>query len=109
MELHIERLRKANPVMLDNILGSLLKELGFGPDIYLEKIKKNWNTIVGKTNARNTKPVKIKNGILTITVSSPVWMTQARFYQSSFIEKINNFDSQNSNKIKKISFKLDSS
>ncbi len=107
MELHIERVRKANPVLLNNILGSLLKKVGFGQDIYFEKIKENWENIVGKTNARNTKPVNLKDGILTVTVSSPIWITQARFYQSSFIEKINNFDTHNIIKLEKINFKLD--
>ena len=87
-----ERKRKANPVKLSRFIHSVVDDLGFGTDIRLEKLKKNWNIIVGPVNARNTIPLTLKDEILTVSVSSPAWITQARFYVSSFIEKINGYD-----------------
>ena len=100
--------RKANPVKIANIVQTLVKDLGIGPDIYLKKIKKRWNEIVGTTNAKNTRPVSLKNGILTVTVSSPVWNTQARFYKSSFLNNIKDFETQNNVEINDIRFILES-
>ena len=90
MELHINK-RKANPVSLDKVLCPIVKEIGLEFDILFEGLKKNWEDIVGETNSKATTPVNIKNGILTLSVSSPVWLTQAKFYKIAFIKNINVF------------------
>ena len=87
---------------------SVVDDLGIGPDIFLKKIKDNWEEIVGAANARNTRPVSLKNRKLTIAVSSPVWMTQALFYKSSFMEKLGKFLTPDSLEIRDISFILES-
>jgi len=109
MEFHVERSRKANPVSLGNALGPVAKKLGLESNIFFENIKRSWENIVGSANARNTKPLAMKDGILTISVSSPAWMTQARFYKSSFIDNINKFDNNKSIEIREILFKLERS
>ena len=107
MRFHVERLRKANPVSLGNALGPSIKELGLESNIFFENVKRNWEKIVGSTNAKNTKPLAVKDGILTISVSSPVWMTQARFYKSTFIDKLNQFNNHHNIEINEIFFKLE--
>lgn len=109
MEFHIERTRKANPVSLKDLLGLVVKKMGLESNILFERIKKDWENIVGKTNAKATTPVALRDGVLTLTVSSPAWMTQTRFYKSSFIEKINNFNDRYSIKIHEINFMLERS
>jgi len=104
-----KRIHKANPVNVSNIVNSVVKNIGFGPDIRLEKLKKMWNNIVGEVNAKNTRPIAIKNEKLTVAVSSPAWIIQTRFLKSSFIEKINKFDPQDSVNIHDINFIIDSS
>ena len=103
------RFRKANPVNISSIIQDVVDDLGIGPDIFLKKIKDNWQKIVGDANARNTQPVTLKNGKLIISVSSPVWMTQALFYKSSFIEKIDAFMSPDTAGIRDIRFILECS
>ena len=85
-------IRKANPVKLSQVLGTLVKNIGIGPDVIFEEIKTDWQEIVGKTNARNTRPVSLKNGVLTIAVSSPAWITQLIFDKSSFLDKIRDYE-----------------
>ena len=102
-----KRTKKANPVNIHGVLKSVIKELKCEPDIFFEQVKKNWESIVGTASARNTKPVKFNKDILTIAVSSPVWLTQARYYKSSFIEKINEFELLNDVKVSNIVFTLD--
>ena len=102
------RFRKANPIHITGIMRSVVNDLGIGPDIFLNRIKDNWKEIVGAANAKNTRPVSFNNGKLTIAVSSPVWMTQALFYKSSFMEKISKFISTNNVEILDIRFILES-
>ena len=109
MTFHSERARKANPVSLEKALGSVIQEIGFESNISLRRIKKNWEKIVGSPNARNTRPVALKKGILTVAVYSPVWMTQTRFYKTSFIRKTNSFFNNCDNTIFDIQFTLDNS
>ena len=105
----LERVRRANPVVLDTILVPLVHDLGIGSDIRLEKLKRNWQAIVGAVNARNTRPIILDSGVLTIAVSSPVWITQARFYTSTFISTINSFDPRDSIEVREIRFVLERS
>ncbi len=101
------RARKANPVPIDRVLVPLSDSLGLSSDILLEKLKKNWPVIVGATNARNTRPSSFRNGMLTISVSSPVWMTQARFYTPVILKKINDFDNRGGVEVREVQFVLE--
>ncbi|HDY90472.1 MAG TPA: DUF721 domain-containing protein [bacterium] len=107
MRFPVKRAKKANPVSIVTVLNPITKDLGLESGILFENIRRNWENIVGITNAKNTRPLNVKDGILTIAVSSPVWMTQTRFIKSDFIEKINEADNGRSTKIKEIHFKLD--
>ncbi len=107
MDHRIKRTMKANPVPIDRLIGPVIKDMGIEPHIALETIQNNWKTIVGTTNAKNTKPSFLRHGKLTIEVSSPVWMTQARFYKSKIIEKINSFGNLNGYEIGEVVFKLE--
>ncbi|MFC1489788.1 DUF721 domain-containing protein [Candidatus Latescibacterota bacterium] len=109
MELHSKRKINANPVSVDRLMGPAIKNMGIESIVIFEKIKNNWEIIVGATNAKNTIPSSLRHGKLTIAVSSPVWMTQARFYKSTIKEKINNFDNLNDYAINEVIFKLDRS
>lgn len=103
------RSRKANAVPLNRILVPLADSYGFSSDIRLEKLKKNWQSVVGLVNARNTKPHDLKNGILTVFVSSPAWITQARFLTPQFLKNINTYDSVDGSEVRDIRFVLDRS
>ena len=98
--------RKANPVQLARIVQTLVSDLGIGTDIFLKKVKENWQKIAGTTYAANTHPVSLKNGILTVSVS-PAWQTQAQYDKSSFLKKIKDFEPQNDVEIHDIRFILE--
>ena len=99
--------RKANPVQLARIVQTLVSDLGIGTDIFLKKVKENWQKIAGTTYAAKTHPVSLKNGTLTVSVSSPAWQTQAQFDKSSFLKKIKDFEPQNDVEIHDIRFILE--
>ncbi len=92
---------------MERILASLVGELGIGPDIHLKKLASRWSEIVGETNARNTRPSSLENGILSVTVSSPAWITQARFHKNHFLKNIRDFEPETSPDIHDIRFVLD--
>jgi predicted nucleic acid-binding Zn ribbon protein len=89
------------------MLAPAIEELGLSPDFRLEKLKKNWQSIVGTVNARNTHPLSLRDGVLDVAVSSPVWIVQARFYTSVFLKKINSFESEDGVDIREIHFTLE--
>jgi len=84
-----ERFPKANPVSVGGLMKPVVQRIGCGSKILLDMLRKDWGTIVGDSNARNSAPASIDDGVLTVVVSSPVWMTQVRFMKTSFLEKIN--------------------
>jgi predicted nucleic acid-binding Zn ribbon protein len=102
-----KRTKKANPVPIGRVLVPLSDSLGLSSDIQLGQLRKNWPSIVGAPNARNTKPLSLRNGILTISVSSPAWMAQARYYTSTFIGNINGFDPREGAEIREVRFVLE--
>ncbi len=101
------RVPKANPVSVGGLLSPVVARIGCGTAIVLDMLQKNWEAVVGETNARNSEPSGISGTILTVAVSSPVWMTQARFMKKSFLEKINRFLESRGIEISDITFTLD--
>ena len=86
------RSRKANPVSMNALLKPVVKNIGMESTLQFDTVFNNWEYIVGSTNAKNTKPLSIKDGVLAIAVTTPAWLTQARYYKKSFINKVNNFE-----------------
>ena len=107
MRLGNERFRKANAVPVGGLVQVAVRDIGAGPAVLLDMLVKRWNGIVGDANARNTRPVNVDGEVLTIAVSSPVWITQARFMKTSFIEKINRFLGESGQSVRDIAFTLD--
>ncbi|SNB46592.1 DUF721 domain-containing protein [Geobacter sp. DSM 9736] len=48
-----------------------------------------WDTAVGPRIAERARPVAIRDGILTVTVSSAPWMQQLTFLKKGIIDKLN--------------------
>jgi predicted nucleic acid-binding Zn ribbon protein len=96
--------RKANPIPVENLLRPVVARMGSGTEIALVTLRKNWRTVVGEANARNSEPSSLRDGMLTVMVSSPVWMTQARFMKPSFIDAVNRFLSVRGTGIRDIHF-----
>lgn len=61
-----------------------------------EKVKEyrlwnEWGNLVGDQIAKNCQPEKVKDGILFLKVTSPVWAQQLQFMKGMVIEKVNRF------------------
>lgn len=55
------------------------------------RLWKEWANLVGDQIAKNCQPERIKDGILFLKVSSPVWAQQLQFMKGMVIEKVNRF------------------
>ena len=101
------RYRKANPVAISGIMASVVKKLNGEDNFFFENLKSKWEYIVGSTNAVNMEPASFRDGILTVVVSSPVWLTELRFRKKEIISKVNNFRFVHKVTVRDIKFKLD--
>lgn len=89
MDFDQPRARRANPVAMDGLVDRLVDAMGMREDLFLDRLHRDWTAIVGSTNARITRPVSIENGVLTVAVDSPAWITQLRMQERMFRETVN--------------------
>ena len=71
--------RKSSPIPLKDILSGLFKDgrLPFDPaDAVLWK---HWPSVVGEEAAAHARPLWIKDGVLKVGVSEPIWLNELRF------------------------------
>jgi hypothetical protein len=89
---------------LKDIIGNLLGNgsLPFNPDD--AGIWKFWDEIVGSAVSKNARPSRIKNGMLRVTVSDPIWLQELQFIEESIREKLN--EKLGRNAVKKVEFKI---
>lgn len=71
------------------VLSNSLKRLELSPRLDQYRVWPIWNEVVGKTIANNAQPQKIRNGTLSVKVTSPVWMHQLQFMKEMIAEKLN--------------------
>lgn len=75
---------------LKDIIATIFSEpsLPFNPDDAL--IWKVWDDVVGNAIARNAQPSWIKNGLLRVKVTDPIWLQELKFMAEAIKEKLNN-------------------
>lgn len=74
---------------LRDIITDLLSNgaLPFNPDDAI--IWKVWEEVVGPAISENARPLWIKNKILRVTISDPIWLQEIKFIEESIKEKLN--------------------
>ena len=70
-------------------LKKLIKTAGLEKGIAQQKALEIWPEIVGKTVSKNTEPISIEHGILSIKTTTPVWRQELQFQKKQIIEKLN--------------------
>jgi predicted nucleic acid-binding Zn ribbon protein len=83
------RARRANPVAMDGLVDGLVDAMGMRQELFLDRLSRDWTAIVGAANARITRPVSIEDGVLTVAVGSPSWITQLKMQERVFRETVN--------------------
>ena len=70
-------------------LKKLIKTAGLEKGIAQQKALEIWAGTVGETVSKNTEPISIEHGILSIKTTTPVWRQELQFQKKQIIEKLN--------------------
>ena len=71
----LPRARDAEPARVSDSLDRLVRNLG-GPSADVT------------TSGANSRPVRLRNGTLTVAVADPAWATQLRFLEATLITRL---------------------
>ena len=74
---------------LNELLGSLLGDLGVEDKIAECRAQLAWEKAVGSSLARYAHPLRMHKGCLEVAVPSAVWRSQLSFMQSDIVARIN--------------------
>lgn len=85
----VKRARMRYPKPLSDLLQEGLVQLGLGARLREIEIWRLWPEVVGQAIASRSQPLRIINGILTVSVSSGPWMQELSFLKQIMKEKLN--------------------
>ena len=71
--------RSADAVPIGEIVDSLLEEDLLRRGLPIAKLAREWPALVGERLGRETRPVSLEGGILTVRASDGPWGAQARY------------------------------
>jgi predicted nucleic acid-binding Zn ribbon protein len=70
---------------LDQVMPDVLRDMGLESASRLSEIKPVWEELVGKANAKHSRPGVWENGRLTIYVDHNVWLAEMQRFGSRTI------------------------
>ena len=76
-------------VAIGDILPGLLKAYRQEVDQPILRLSDLWESAVGTTIARNTRPEALKGNVLIVNVASSSWTHQLQFSKKELIDRIN--------------------
>ncbi len=80
-------MREDQPVVrLAETLDRVLAGLGAPPATTLEVVTRAWSELVGPAAAAALRPTAIRDGILVVQATEPVWAGQARWLEASVVD-----------------------
>ena len=68
---------------------NFLKKSKLNSGVEQQKALKIWNETVGESISKNTEPMSVKNGMLVIKTTNPVWKQELQIQKSEIIKKLN--------------------
>lgn len=77
------------PEGIGDILSKLVKKPTLSKAMLQARIWEEWEQLAGPVLSLHGKPHKIKDGMLTIFVDSPVWMNKFAYRKWEIIQRIN--------------------
>ncbi len=80
---------KQDPQNIAQILDSLKANTKLGAHLDHAQIWERWNDLAGPELGPRSHPMKVRKGILTVAVLSPVWMHKFSYDKLEIIAKIN--------------------
>lgn len=74
---------------IDLLLDGLIRDYGLDHKVLETRVFAAWKGAVGALIARNTQPISLINGKLTVYASAHVWVNELRMLREQVIPKIN--------------------
>ncbi len=74
---------------IDLLLDRLIRDYGMDHKVLEAKVFAAWKEAVGPLIARNTQPISLANGKLTVYATAHVWVNELQMLRSQVIPKIN--------------------
>lgn len=72
-----------------DLLEHLLESLGLSERIEQCRALVVWDEVVGDQIARQTRPLRMREGVLEVTVAQPVWMQQLQLMKPQILKRLN--------------------
>lgn len=85
---------------MKDLVSVLIKQLGLNEQILEQKIKADWQEIVGDIACLKIQVLNLKDGVLYLNSSASVWTNEFKLRKSEIIRKIN--DKYNSEIVRNI-------
>ncbi len=70
------------------VLEKLLPKLGLEQQVRHGQLVTDWPRIVGHANARHSKPVAFRDGILIVSVDNSVWRMEFEYQKQLWLRKV---------------------
>ncbi|MEE4312019.1 MAG: DUF721 domain-containing protein [candidate division KSB1 bacterium] len=74
---------------LGSVIDQLLKNLGIEDQVLEHQAIALWDEIAGNNISKNTKAIRIEDGVLFVRVTSDAWKNELLFYKPELIQKLN--------------------
>jgi predicted nucleic acid-binding Zn ribbon protein len=78
-----------DPQLLDNTIGRLIAEQGWGTDVRVHGVFTRWEHLVGRDVAMHCTPEAYADGKLTVRTDSTAWATQMKLLAPTVVRRLN--------------------
>ncbi|MBF0212721.1 MAG: DUF721 domain-containing protein [Magnetococcales bacterium] len=76
------------PGPMSDLIRSVAGRLLDHPSGKGSRLTREWRLVVGGVLAAHSEPVRLQNGVLTVRVDSPVWMSELSFLTPELLKKL---------------------
>ncbi len=83
--------RNQNLIKLGDAISQIFKEEKLDEKYSIFAIRNGWEGIVGKTVAKHTTQINYLNGLLYVSIDSPVVRNELSYVKDEIMQKVNKF------------------
>lgn len=83
--------RNHNLIKLGDAISQIFKEEKLDEKYSIFAIRNGWEGIVGKTVAKHTTQINYLNGLLYVSIDSPVVRNELSYVKEEIMQKVNKF------------------
>lgn len=81
--------KKSNEYTIDEAFHAFLAEARLTPQYHFQKVKADWENLVGPEFARETLEIWFEKPVLHLKLSSPAWKTEMAYGRGLILRRLN--------------------